>query len=109
MAFKKDVDDLRHSPALKVAELLVEDGIENISYFDPYIPSVRVHDRTLTSRKNLTPAYIKRHDVVVITTDHSSFDVDMICQHAKVVIDTRNATKNVRGQRKNIVLLGDGK
>lgn len=109
MAFKKDVDDLRHSPALKVAELLVEDGIENISYFDPYIPSVRVHDRTLTSRKNLTAAYIKRHDVVVITTDHSSFDVDMICQHAKVVIDTRNATKNVRGQRKNIVLLGDGK
>lgn len=109
MAFKKDVDDLRHSPALKVAELLLEDGIENIAYFDPFIPSVQVHDRKLTSRSNLTPAYIKKHDVVVITTDHSSFDVEMICQHAKVVIDTRNATKHVRGPRKNIVLLGDGK
>jgi UDP-N-acetyl-D-glucosamine dehydrogenase len=109
MAFKKDVDDLRHSPALKVAELLVEDGIDNISFFDPYIPNVQVHDRTLTSRKKLTPAFIKRHDVVVITTDHSAFDVDMICQNAKVVIDTRNATKNVRGPHRNIVLLGDGK
>lgn len=109
MAFKKDVDDLRHSPALKVAELLVEDGIENISYFDPFIPSVNVHGITLTSKKTITPAYIKRHDVVVITTDHSSFDIDMIVKNAKVVIDTRNATKNTRGPKKNIVLLGDGK
>ncbi len=109
MAFKKDVDDLRHSPALKVAELLIEDGIENISYFDPYIPSVQLHGRTLTSRSTLTPAYVKKHDVVVITTDHSVFDVEMIVKNAKVVIDTRNATKDVRGPKKNIVLLGDGK
>lgn len=109
MAFKKDVDDLRHSPALKVAELLLEDGIENISYFDPYIPKVDLHGKVLTSKKNLTPAYLKKHDVVVITTDHSSFDIDMIVQNSKVVIDTRNSTKNVTGPRKNIVLLGDGK
>lgn len=109
MAFKKDVDDLRHSPALKVAELLHEGGIEKISYFDPYIPSVEVHGKTLTSRKTLTPAFIKRHDVVVITTDHSAFDVEMIVANATVVIDTRNATKNVRGPKKNVVLLGDGR
>ncbi len=109
MAFKKDVDDLRHSPALKVAELLHEGGIENISYFDPYIPSVNVHGKTLASKKTLTPAYVKRHDVVVITTDHSAFDVEMIVANATVVIDTRNATKNVRGPKKNVVLLGDGK
>jgi UDP-N-acetyl-D-glucosamine dehydrogenase len=47
--------------------------------------------------------------VVVITTDHSAFDVEMIVANATVVIDTRNATKNVRGPKKNVVLLGDGK
>jgi UDP-N-acetyl-D-glucosamine dehydrogenase len=70
---------------------------------------VNVHGKTLTSKKTLTPAYIKRHDVVVITTDHSAFDVEMIVANATVVIDTRNATKNVRGPKKNVVLLGDGK
>jgi len=109
MAFKRDVDDLRHSPALKVAELLIEDGITNISYFDPYIPSVDVKGQTLTSRKTLTEKYVQRHDVVVITTDHSSFDIEMIVRNAKVVIDTRNATKIIKGSRKNVVLLGDGK
>jgi len=109
MAFKKDVDDLRHSPALKVAELLLDDGIEHISYFDPFIPSVRVHDKTLTSRKTLTPSFVSRHDVVVITTDHTQFDIEMIVKNARVVIDTRNATRDVKGSRKNIVLLGEGR
>ncbi|NQW29282.1 MAG: nucleotide sugar dehydrogenase [Ignavibacteria bacterium] len=108
MAFKKDVDDLRHSPALKVAELLFDDGINNVSYYDPFIPSVEIHGKTLKSRKELTATNLKRHDVVVITTDHSSFDIEMIVKNSKVVIDTRNATKNVGGPRRNIVLLGDG-
>lgn len=109
MAFKKDVDDLRHSPALKVAELMIDDGIENISYYDPYIPHVDLRGRRLESRKSLTPGFIARHHVVVITTDHSAFDIDFICKHARVVIDTRNATRNVKSTRKNIVLLGEGK
>ena len=109
MAFKRDVDDLRHSPALKVAELLVDDGIENVSYFDPFIPTVTVREKVLTSRKTLTASYLQRQDVVVITTDHSSFDIDFIVEHSKVVIDTRNATKVLKGSRKNVVLLGAGK
>lgn len=109
MAFKRDVDDLRHSPALKVAELLVDDGIKNVQYFDPYIPTVEVRGQTLRSRRSLTPAFLERQDVVVITTDHSSFDIDMIVAHSRVVIDTRNATRDVKGSRKNIVLLGEGK
>ena len=108
MAFKKDVDDLRHSPALKVAELLFEDGIEHVSYYDPFVPSVQVHDNKLTSRKTLTASYLQRHDVVVITTDHTAFDIEFIVKHSKVVIDTRNATKDITA-RSNIVLLGEGR
>lgn len=107
MAFKRDVDDLRHSPALKVAELLFEDGFHHVSYFDPFIPTVNVAGRVLESRKNLTAKYLDRHDIVVITTDHTAFDIDFIVAHSKVVIDTRNATKGVAA-RSNIVLLGDG-
>lgn len=113
MAFKKDVDDLRHSPALKVAELLDADGITNISYFDPYIPEVelyhgRSNSKKLKSIKKLDAAALKKYDVVCITTDHSSFDYDMIAKNSKVVVDTRNACKKVRN-KKNVVLLGDGK
>ncbi len=109
MAFKRDVDDLRHSPALKVAELLFADGVENVNYFDPYIGSVEVAGRTLRSRKTLTSTYLQRQDVVVITTDHSLFDIEFIAEHSKVIIDTRNATRNLKGSRKNIVLLGEGR
>lgn len=109
MAFKKDVDDLRHSPALKVAELLLEDGIANITYHDPYVPTVRIHDEVWHSKRTLTTSLLERQDVVIITTDHSCFDIEMIVRHSKVVIDTRNATKHIKGSRKNIVLLGDGK
>jgi UDP-N-acetyl-D-glucosamine dehydrogenase len=109
MAFKRDVDDLRHSPALKVAELLVEDGITNVSYHDPFIPSVELPDRTLKSIAKLTPDVLKKYDIVVITTDHTGFDYDMIVKHAKAVVDTRNATKKVRGTRKHVVVLGEGR
>ncbi|MBL7998600.1 MAG: nucleotide sugar dehydrogenase [Candidatus Kapabacteria bacterium] len=114
MAFKKDVDDLRHSPALKVAELLDDDGITNISYFDPFIPSVELHHgkskkRMLKSIKSIDAASLKKYDVVCITTDHSSFDYASIVKNSKVVVDTRNACKKVKGAKKNVVLLGDGK
>lgn len=108
MAFKKDVDDLRHSPALKVMELLMQDGFKNVHYHDPYIPSVDVHGTMMKSQGNLTPAMLKKYDIVVITTDHSCFDYSMITKNAKVVIDTRNATKKIRGSKKNVVLLGSG-
>lgn len=113
MAFKKDVDDLRHSPALKVAELLDADGITNISYYDPYIPAVALHhgkknQREIRSIPSLTPARLQSFDVVCITTDHSVFDIDVIVKNSKVVVDTRNACKKVKN-RSNVVLLGDGK
>ncbi len=110
VAFKRDVDDLRHSPALKVIELLDEDDIPNINYFDPYVPSIRIHGRTIDSLPAIDPEVLKSYDVCVITTDHSSFDYDMIAANSNVVIDTRNACRNVpEADRAKVVLLGDGK
>lgn len=108
MAFKKDVDDLRHSPALRIAELLLEEGITNISYHDPYIPTTTIGSTVYTSIDAISAEVLSSSDVVVITTDHSNFDYEMIVKHSKVVIDTRNACKHIKNAT-NVVLLGDGK
>ncbi len=107
VAFKRDVDDTRHSPALRVMELLLDDNIRNLSYNDPHVPEVKVNGFTLKSKK-LTPELVQKMDCVVITTDHSSYDYAMIVKNAKVVVDTRNATKVVKGRKPNVVVLGDG-
>jgi UDP-N-acetyl-D-glucosamine dehydrogenase len=108
VAFKKDVDDIRHSPALKVMALLLAEGARSLIYNDPYVPSVRVDGRDLSSQP-LTRALLRSADCVLITTDHSQYDYDFIVKNAKRVIDTRNATKNVKHHRDRIVLLGDGR
>jgi UDP-N-acetyl-D-glucosamine dehydrogenase len=89
-------------------ELLLEDNVKKLHYNDPWVPSVQVNGSLLKS-KPLTPALLAKMDVVVITTDHSDYDYDMIVKHAKVVVDTRNATKNVKGAKKHVTVLGDGK
>ncbi len=108
MAFKKNVSDLRHSPALKVFELLDLEGIKNIDYYDPYIPKVNVNSNTINSISEINSSVIESYDIILITTDHSVFDFDMIAKSSKIVIDTRNSCKNAEN-RDNIVLLGDGK
>lgn len=108
MAFKKNVSDLRHSPALKVFELLDLERMRNIDYIDPYIPEVKVNGHSVKSIEAISPEVLKSYDIVLITTDHSAFDFNMVAKYSKVVIDTRNACKNAEN-RDNIVLLGDGK
>lgn len=108
VAFKKDVDDIRHSPALKVMELLHADGARNIVYNDPYVPHVKADGMEFDSVR-ITKELLQEADCVLITTDHSSYDYDMIVKHAKRIIDTRNATNNVKQGREKIVLLGDGR
>ena len=107
-AFKRDVDDIRHSPALKVMELLLADGAKNIVYNDPFVPRVKVNNHSFESVE-LTKELIKSADCVLITTDHSQYDYEMVVKNAKRVIDSRNATKAVKKGREKIVLLGDGK
>jgi UDP-N-acetyl-D-glucosamine dehydrogenase len=108
MAFKRDVDDLRHSPALKVAELLIEEGITNISFYDPYISGIKIGSRIIESENSLDAELLKKYDLITITTDHSIFDFELIAASGKVIIDTRNACKDIKN-RENIVLLGEGK
>lgn len=107
-AFKKDVDDTRHSPAIKVMELLLKDfdGL-NLCYNDPYVPEIEVNGMKLKS-VNLSKKLLREMDLVVITTNHSNYDYDFIVQNSRKLIDTRNATKNVKKNREKIVLLGSG-
>ncbi len=107
VGFKRDVADTRHSPALKLMELLLEDGAKNLSYNDPYVARVTVNARELESVA-VTPATLRSADCVVITTDHSSYDYDLIGRHARLIVDTRNAMKRVANPRAIVVRLGDG-
>ena len=107
VAFKRDVDDTRHSPALKVMELLHSEGAANIAYNDPYVPETNINGSKFKSTP-LSKERLEQSDCVIITTDHSDYDYDFVVKHARRVIDTRNATKGVKKGREKIVLLGDG-
>ena len=99
-AYKKDIDDLRESPVLKVIENL-EKRHADIIINDPFIPEFVHKDKKYTSVE-LTEETIKNADIVIITTDHTSYDYDSIVKNAKVVLDTRNATINVKVNREKI-------
>ncbi len=104
VAYKKDVDDVRKSPALKVVELLRQWGIQ-IRYHDPYVPVYpkgRRGDLGLNS-VDLTEETVKAQDAVLILTDHTCIDYQWIVNHAPVVIDTRNATKDITQHRDRII------
>ena len=90
-AFKKDVEDTRHSPAIKVMEILL-DKVRRIDYHDPYVPSFELDGKKHRSRP-LTKASLRAADCVVILTDHSCFDYSMILKESKLILDSRNAIK----------------
>jgi UDP-N-acetyl-D-glucosamine dehydrogenase len=96
VAYKKDVDDPRESPAFVILELLQRRGAQ-VSYNDPHIPSLpsmRHHTIVLDSEA-LTEQYLASQDCVVIVTDHSAYNYEWIVRHARLVVDTRSATGNV--------------
>ena len=104
LAYKKDIDDLRESPSIELIELLREKGAKT-DYNDPYIPRThrqRQHDLKMVSKK-LSSRMLSGYDCVLISTDHSDYDYAWIVKHSKLVIDTRNATANVRSGRSKIV------
>lgn len=94
LAYKKDVDDVRESPSVTLIELLQARGAK-VSYHDPHIPTakpMREHNITHLRSVPLTPATLRKTDCVLIATDHSRVDYDLVCRHASLVVDTRNAT-----------------
>ena len=103
VAYKRDLNDYRESPAIEVIRLLRADGAE-VVYHDPCVPSFRDGDLTMES-KPLTAELLSAQDLVIITTDHTNIDYTWVVAHAKHVFDTRNATKNVRENRHKITLL----
>jgi UDP-N-acetyl-D-glucosamine dehydrogenase len=105
VAYKKDVDDLRESPSLKLLELLTARGAV-VEYNDPYFPALhkmRHYDFSQMKSVPLTPEQLSGYDCVLIATDHSSYDYDAIVRNAKLVVDTRNATRRVKQNREKIV------
>ena len=103
VAYKRDITDLRESPALDVIKLLQDRGAK-ILYNDPYVPEFSWRNGTMKSSK-LTTTLVKKADVTIILTDHSLYNYQWIVDNAQVVFDTRNATKTVRNNRGKIVLL----
>jgi UDP-N-acetyl-D-glucosamine dehydrogenase len=95
VAYKRDVDDLRESPALDVIQLLEEKGAD-VSYHDPYVPSMRLEHGRVKRSVELTADWLKAADCVVIVTDHSSYDWQWIVNNSRLIMDTRNATATVR-------------
>ena len=96
VAYKKDVADLRESPALDVISVLIE-KMAKISYFDPYIKNFSIGKNHFKSEKNLNN--ISKYDIVVILADHSCIDYEEVVKKAKLVFDTRNATKSLKSNK----------
>jgi UDP-N-acetyl-D-glucosamine dehydrogenase len=94
VAYKRDIDDLRESPALTVIELLKKEGV-TVSYNDPYIPTIgkgRKYDLNMAS----TPLEnLQQYDCVLILTDHSDYNYEHIVHESRLVVDTRNATRGI--------------
>jgi len=104
VAYKKNVDDTRESPALKLIELLLLEGAK-AAYSDPHVPNLpksRRYDFGLSSEE-LTAERLGACDCVLVATDHDGFDFDFIAAHAPIIVDTRNATRNVTVNRDRIV------
>ena len=100
MAYKKDIDDLRESPSLLVYDRLRQKGAD-LFYHDPFVKSFRYNDETISG---IGGENIGSYDCVVILTNHSCFDYEAIAKEAKLIVDTRNATKDIT-DRGNIVTL----
>jgi len=105
VSYKRDIDDLRESPAIDVMAELEQKGA-NVSYHDPYVPTV--HSREWHGKRDLasvplTADALRQADCVVVLTDHRVFDYAEVLQHARLIVDTRNA---IKGAHENVFKLG---
>ena len=96
VAYKRNIDDVRESPALDIIHLLRQRGAE-VTYSDPFVPKVHFDHGDLTAQD--TAAMSASADCVVIVTDHTSFDYAQVVRDAKLIVDTRNALKNFKSDK----------
>jgi UDP-N-acetyl-D-glucosamine dehydrogenase len=104
LAYKPDVDDVRESPSFELIEKLEQLGAI-VDYHDPHVAKthkMRHHDLQMTSIE-LSPAKLEEYDCVLVATHHAAYDWQMVADHAPLIIDTRNALRNVTGNRDHIV------
>jgi UDP-N-acetyl-D-glucosamine dehydrogenase len=99
IAYKKDIDDDRESPGYAIMKMLLEKGAV-VTYNDPWIPKLhatRKYDFQMSSTP-ITPEVLAEMDAMIIVTDHSDYDFAEIVKHSNLIIDTRNATKGIKGE-----------
>lgn len=101
LSYKENVGDMRESPAIDILEELLKMEAE-VNYNDPYIPKFTIHNKTFISSP-ISSSFLQQVDCVVIVTNHHNYDYNLIVDNTKLVIDTRNATKNVEKNRERIV------
>jgi UDP-N-acetyl-D-glucosamine dehydrogenase len=104
VTYKKDISDIRESPALKVIDLLINEDAD-LSYYDPFVPQLKPHApyKWEMAGRPLTDENLQEADCVLILTDHSSIDYSQVVAQAKLIVDCRNATKAVQEHRERIV------
>ena len=98
VAYKKDIDDLRESPALTIIELLQKDGAQ-VSYHDPYFPFIGRGRKYDLQMKRTELDNLGQYDCVLIVTDHSDYDYPRIVQESQLIVDSRNATKGIQSSK----------
>ncbi len=103
VAYKRDVDDVRESPALDVISLLGHRGA-NVSYHDPYVRSIRLENDAVMENTPMTAKLLENADCVVIITDHRAIDWSMVVQHSRLIVDTRHATSGYTGNGRIVTL-----
>ncbi|MED4207561.1 nucleotide sugar dehydrogenase [Neobacillus mesonae] len=106
VTYKKDIDDVRESPAIKIISQLHLNGI-GVSYHDPYVSKIKVGNKSYSS-VNLTKTVLSETNCVLILTDHSEIPLENILEHAELVYDVRNVTNGLSGKAKIIRLGGGG-
>ncbi|MBE6754053.1 MAG: nucleotide sugar dehydrogenase [Ruminococcaceae bacterium] len=103
VAYKGNIDDYRESPAIRVIRELLKEGAE-VSYFDPWVESFRDGDLSMRSIPALTADVLEQSDIVMVTTAHSDVDYEAVANHAPLVLDTKNAMKEVTNRERVEVL-----
>ena len=102
VAYKRDVDDVRESPALDIISLLRQRGAQ-VCYHDPHVPQIRLENEVQMPSKAYDTRLLQSADCVVVVTDHSAFDWKEIAAHSRVIVDTRHVFS--KGDGEHIICL----